>query len=557
MTVDVNFHILDVDTLDADMALPRRMNCPFYYQPHPLAVAAAEEVQKKIRSMVEWGTEPEQGKMFGVLVVEDKGSETRGSESRFGYLMAYSGQIAGREDWPGWVPAVFDYLQPDGYFVTHENEISLINKHMDELLTSPRYAVACARLQRVKDEGQNRIDDYRHIMAESKARRNELRTNNADTEQLIKESQFQKAELRRVKAAVAAEVAEAQMAVDFFADRIAELRCKRKEMSDALQQWLFEQFVFLNAKGEKRNLVEIFGNVSLSKRIGTLNAIPSGAGECCAPKLLQYAYKNGYTPVTMAEFWWGKSPVGEIREQLHYYPACQGKCKPILDFMLQGLDVEPNPLLEEHAPVHLIILYRDEHLVVIDKPTGMLSAPGKGKVLSAIELLMLQHPELGQLYSVHRLDMQTSGLLVFARTEEMQRTMQKMFAMREVHKTYVAVLERNIDIPAKGTISLPLAKDYINRPRMKVDPNGLPSVTDYEVINSPDAQHTRLHLFPHTGRTHQLRVHCASQDGLGCPIIGDDLYGAHAQRLLLHAEHLSFVHPVTGKQMELHSDCTF
>ncbi len=516
--------------------LPERLNCPFYYRPHALCLQAAEVVQKDIAAMAEWTDEVAEGKMFGVLVISDAKGGT-------GYLRAYSGQICGKADWQGWVPAVFDYLQPDGYFAVREAEISALNGEIKELERSPRHTLDCAALAKAKEDGERRIKEYRTFMAEQKARRVVRRASGEDEEALIRESQFQKAELRRLKAAVKTSLRPFEETVAAYDLKLAKLRVRRKQLSDSLQRWLFERFVMLNGKGETKNLMEIFAETPV-------RVPPSGTGECCAPKLLQHAFQYGYKPLAIAEFWWGKSPVGEIRHHLEFYPACQGKCAPVLEFMLQGLDVEPNPLHRQEERRELSVVYEDEWLIAVDKPAGMLSVPGKGQRLSAQEILSKKYASV---YACHRLDMQTSGILLFAKTEEMQRTIQGMFARREIRKMYMAVLDGISDRPSSGEISLPLSPDYANRPRRRVDfEDGKAAVTHYNILYARDGRSV-VELFPHTGRTHQLRIHCAYSDGLGVPIVGDELYGRHSRRLLLNAQRMEFRHPVTGAEMRIAS----
>lgn len=517
--------------------LPERLNCPFYYRPHALCLQAADAVQLEIASTAEWESEVAEGKMFGVLVVSD-------GEGGVGYLRAYSGQIGGREDWQGWVPAVFDYLQPDGYFAVHEAEISALNGEISELERSPRHILDCAALAKAKEEGVRRIEDYRTFMAEQKARRVERRAAGEEEAALIRESQFQKAELRRLKTAVKESLKPFEEAVSAYDRQLASMRMRRKQLSDSLQHWLFENFVMLNGKGETKNLMEIFSDTPA--RIP-----PSGTGECCAPKLLQYAFLHGYKPLAIAEFWWGRSPVGEIRHHREFYPACQGKCAPVLGFMLQGLDVEDNPLHRQEERTELPVVYEDEWLIAVDKPAGMLSVPGKGQRLSAQEILSKKSAPV---FACHRLDMQTSGILLFAKTEEMQRTIHGMFARREIQKMYMAVLDGISDRPSSGEISLPLSPDYDNRPRQRVDfKDGKPAVTHYNILYTRDG-HSVVELFPHTGRTHQLRIHCAYAEGLGVPIVGDELYGRPSRRLLLNAQRMEFRHPVTGKPICIKSE---
>ena len=554
-----------VTSIHNDIIPPERLNCPFYYQPHDISLHAIEETKKEILRMSEWQEETEAGKMFGVLVV-------RKEDGEFGFLKAYSGQICSREDWEGWVPPVFDYLHPDGYFLLHEREISALNAEILRNEQSPQFLVDCQRLAKLEEQCKEEQLAFREEMTRRKTVRQQIRdaisqkrlsqpplSNHSPSKEqeeiLIRESQFLKAELKRMKKRHEELLAPLRQKVTNHHRTLALLRQKRKQKSDALQTWLFEHFQVTNGKGERRNLCEIFRNTSAG-------VPPSGAGECCAPKLLQYALTNNLQPLAIAEFWWGKSPVGEIRNHGECYPACQGKCRPILDFMLEGVDVEPNPLYGAEEVETLHVLYEDRSLVAVEKPAGMLSVPGRGSRLSAQELLAQQ---LGncQIFCVHRLDMQTSGILLFAKTLEIQRALHKAFALREVKKSYVAVLDgipecfRKNTTFKSGVISLPLSPDFLNRPMQKVDKEGGKEATTlYEVLAIENC-HTRLLLTPLTGRTHQLRVHCAHSEGLGVPIVGDDLYGHHSHRLLLHAARIEFTHPVSGEKVIIESSCPF
>ena len=530
------FHILHTD-----IPAPQRLNCPFYYQPHPLCIIAKDAVMADVEARKEWEEEVSAGKMFGVLIVRD-------AQGRLGFLKAFSGQLCGKENVDGWVPAIFDYLQHDGYFVTHEREISVLNHKITELERSPLLMLACSRLGRAEAEGKARIDSYHSFVIEQKEQRARRRADGEAEAILIRESQFQKAELKRLKQQVAASIAPYKEAVENLQAEIAALKKKRKQMSDSLQQWLFSNFVMQNAKGDRMSVSDIFAKQKM-------HIPPSGTGECCAPKLLQYAFLHGMVPLAIAEFWMGRSPVGEIRRHGDFYPACQGKCRPLLDFMLQGIDVEPNALEADEKTLTLKIVYDDADIIIIDKPAGMLSVPGKANRLSAAEILEKQTDM--PLFAVHRLDMQTSGLLMFAKSERIQRLVQRMFAQCEIKKKYVALLETMPadGIPTEGEISLPIAPDFINRPRQMVDrDNGKPSRTRY-IIKGTRKGRALVELFPMTGRTHQLRVHCAHEDGLGVPIVGDDLYGTHSQRLMLHAEQMTFRHPVTGILTTVTSEC--
>ena len=328
---------------------------------------------------------------------------------------------------------------------------------------------------------------------------------------------------------------------------IEALKEERKQRSIALQQWIFEQFRLRNARGEEQDIYSIFTQTAHRNP-------PAGTGECAAPKLLQYAYQNNLQPLAMAEFWWGDSPKGEIRRHGHYYPACRHKCEPILNFMLQGMQVEPNPLLTSNTDAtQLETVYEDDYLLVVNKPAGMLSVPGKTGQASVLTLLQERYPDVTGPILVHRLDMATSGLLLAAKDKDTHALLQKQFEGRTVKKRYIALLEGIPQAEPKGFIRLPLRPDYDNRPLQMVDfEYGKPAVTRY-VILSP----SRIAYYPETGRTHQLRVHSAHPDGMNCPIKGDRLYGQAADRLYLHAERLEFRHPITDQRMHITKEAPF
>lgn len=519
---------------------PLRFTYPFCYEPHPLCLAAAAEVQQMIAAMGTGG----EGKMFGVLVVED-------NKGGLYYLAAYSGLLGGRNDWPGFVPPVFDAQQPGGYFKVHEAQINALSRRVEELENGRHRQEAACSLAALRQAAGQAIDSHKQRMAEAKRRRDLLRSGGApDEAPLIRESQYMKAELHRMKKRYKALISEKENALQHIEDSIAAMKDERKKQSDALQLWLFNQFGMLNARGERRMLTHIF-------RETTGHIPPAGTGDCCAPKLLQYAYTNGWTPVCMAEFWQGPAPKSEIRRSGHFYPACQGKCKPLLAYMLQGLDVDPDPLSipRTSAPADWVV-YEDDCLLVVNKPAGLLSVPGRGNLPSVVSILKARHPGYDPM-PVHRLDMATSGLLVVAKTKEACRHMQRQFENREVKKRYVAVVDGIVAGAPTGTISLPLIRDELDRPRQKVDyASGKPSVTAYEVLDT-GAGKTRLALYPKTGRTHQLRMHCAHPGGLGCPITGDELYGRRADRLYLHAEAIELTHPLTGRPLRLESKPDF
>ena len=546
-----------VHHLNTDIQPPHQFTFPFCYEPHPLCRLAAAEVEHHIVESGVWQGETSCGKMFGVLVVRYelgvRNYELGVRSCELGFIAAYSGLLAGRNDWAYFVPPVFDAQQPDGHFKVTERSISDINREIDCIRHSDEYKRVKAEEAALRQKAADRIAAMKQHIASAKAERDRRRSDaqaglvhisEAETAAMTRESQTLKADLRRLKQRLDMELSAAHALTFQYDERIAALRQRRRSMSDELQRWLFMQYRMLNARGEERNLIDIFSTT-------THGIPPAGAGDCCAPKLLQYAYSHGLQPVCMAEFWWGESPRQEIRHHLSYYPACRSKCLPILTHMLQGLDVEPNPLTAT-ASEELKIVYEDDAICVVDKPAGMLSVPGKDNVES-VESIMRQRwlQYDGNPIMVHRLARDTSGLMVVARTLEAYHSLQQQFACRTASKRYEAVLD---GVPAthEGTISLPLMPDIMDRPRQRVDmEHGKPSVTTYRVVSTQGGR-TLVWLYPHTGRTHQLRVHCAHPLGLATPILGDPLYGrgTAAPRMYLHAAELQIIHPTTGQRMK-------
>ena len=527
------------------LSLPEKFTYPFHYTPHPLCVAAAGEVGRYLSTKGEWQGELRKGKMFGVLIV-------RTGEGEVGYLAAFSGILAGKNRHTYFVPPVYDVQEPDGFFRIEEEQISGINRRIEELQADVRYKDCKQRLTDETILAGQVLDDIRGRMKAAKVERDRLRSTvtRVDSEQLIRESQFQKAELKRQKQYWKDHLASLQAEVEVFETEIERLKAERKTRSAALQQWLFKQFRMLNARGEERDLCNLFKDT-------VQKTPPAGAGECAAPKLLQYAYRNGWQPLAMAEFWWGDSPKNEIRRHGYYYPACKGKCGPILKHMLQGLHVEKNPLeTDMHWGTELEIMYEDEWLSVVNKPAGMLSVPGKSDIDSVYGRVRRMYPEATGPMVVHRLDMATSGLMLVAKTKEVHQNLQAQFKNRTVCKRYVAWLDGIVE-KKEGHIELPLRPDPEDRPRQVVDAvHGKPAVTDYAVLHY-DSGRTFISFIPKTGRTHQLRVHSAHPLGLNAPIVGDELYGKRADRLYLHAEYLGFIHPVSGVYMEIEKESGF
>ena len=532
-----------------DIPLPERFTYPFCYTPHPLCILAAKEVQSYLTRQTAWKDELRQGKMFGVLIVQTEHGET-------GYLAAFSGILAGKNLHPFFVPPVYDLLQPQGFFKIEEENISSINRNIRQLENDKAYAALSAELARTIQSAENILATAKAQLKEAKTareqRRKEKELNAQEEAELIRESQFQKAEYKRLERSWKARITTLQTQTEDWERRISALKSERKTRSAALQQKLFEQFGMLNYRGEVKNLCEIFGQT-------VHKTPPAGAGECAAPKLLQQAYLHGWKPIAMAEFWWGDSPKTEIRHHGHYYPACKGKCEPILQHMLQGLQVEENPMLKrmQVPSQNLEIVYEDPWLSVINKPAGMLSVPGKEDAVSVYSLMREQYPEADGPLTVHRLDMVTSGLMLIAKTKRVHQNLQAQFKIRLVRKRYVALLE-GIVPKDKGTVDLPLCLNPLDRPRQMVHTeHGKPAITDYQVLERLDGKRTRIAFYPRTGRTHQLRIHAAHPLGLHCPIIGDELYGEKADRLYLHAEYLEFTHPITGETVRITKEAEF
>lgn len=567
--------------LNAPVPSDCRLNNPFYYKPDALTLQAVKILQSHLPAT------PVEGKMWGILIVEYHGE--------VGFLHAYSGQLNDADaaavsiEWRG-CPAVFDYLQPDGYFKTHEDEITAITNEIDRLQGDAGYQHLKSRREALQLTARQTIDVRRQAMADAKVRRHERRAAGAlspdEEAAMTRESQFLKAEVHRAKVHFRGLLTSADNAISVYEQKIEALRRRRSMLSDRLQSWLFSQFVLLNAKGERKGIPEIFRDYyastsavssSTSPRasagVPRQGFIPSGSGECCEPKLLQYAYLHDMRPLRIASFWWGPSLGADVRRHGNYYPACSGRCKPIMSWMLQGLAVAENPL-EEDVHQKLKIIYDDANLTVVGKPSGMLSVPGKSHRESVCSVLAARWQGRWTPLTVHRLDMATSGLMVVAKDRRTQRLLRRQFENREIEKEYEAIVEGVVVRPAlngkgeqksfgakavsvhkdddeawDGVISLPLSPDYLDRPRQKVDfRGGKEATTKYRVLNTSDGE-TRLLLHPLTGRTHQLRVHCASPLGLNAPIKGDMLYGQPSRRLCLHACRLSFVHPVLGRRM--------
>lgn len=534
----------------SSVSLPTSFNNPFHYSPHTLCVWAADELRLLLQGNPRLAADAATGKMLGVLVVRNVAGEV-------GYLAGFSGLLCGSNRQAGFVPPVFDFLAPDGCFKREEAAITAINHKIAEIEHCCEYLAAVEAVERAECNACEAVAARKQQYAANKKARDEKRASGtataAELEALIYQSRFEKAELKRLVRHCNEKVEDARAMLQPFTQRIAALAAERKQRSAALQEWLFTQFKVLNGRGERRSLLEIFAAYN-----GALP--PAGAGECAAPKMLQYAYDNNLRPLAMAEFWVGASPAGEVRRDGCFYPSCKSKCYPILSYMLQGIDVEESALERGGENITAIkVVYEDESLIVVDKPHGVLSVPGIVGGSSVQDWLRSTYKS-NDIFVVHRLDMATSGLLVAARSMDMLKVMQGLFASREVEKRYVALLD-GVPVQSEGEVNLPLMPDYDHRPCQKVSfEEGKPAKTIFKLLRNVQrggSECALVSLQPVTGRTHQLRVHCAHHLGLNVPIVGDALYGSAAERLMLHACYVAFRHPVSGERVELSSPAPF
>lgn len=547
-----------------DIALPKRFTYPFNYIPHPLSSIAADQLKAELPrisnrfdidsdtsdNMVSDGAEV--GKMFGVLVVKD-------TDGDLGYLVAYSGKLEKYTPlYYDFVPPVYDLDNEEGFYRKEESKINEVNAALLDIENSEEYTSLCALLDHQLQANETALislrEEHKTKKIERSTQRNGLDTNSTSYEnaitQLNNQSSRDHYEFKDFKRKIAQQIEDIYAQLAPWKEKISALKLKRKTMSGILQQKLFNEYKFLNAHHN-------YGSLSTIFKLDELNEPPpSGAGECAAPKLLQYAYLNNYVPVCMAEFWWGNAPTSEIRKHGLFYPACKSKCLPILTHMLEGLEVDENPLkhLPETPPIN--ILFEDDHIIVLTKPTGMLSVPGKNNNVSVKSILQARYPDIKNPMLAHRLDMSTSGIMIAGKTMEAYHGLQAQFSNRSVKKRYTAILSGQLS-GEKGTIDLPLRVDLNNRPRQIVcHEHGKNAITHYKIMGTVNGR-TLLHLWPLTGRTHQLRVHCAHPLGLNMAILGDDLYGTTKDRLYLHASEISFMHPSTEEEMKFKVEVDF
>lgn len=530
--------------------IPDHFTYPFDYVAHPLASIAVTELTSFLENIpISVHDFNAIGKMFGVMVVKT-------TEGQIGYLAAFSGKLQIGNHLDFFVPPLFDMLIEDGFYRKGEHRLDQLNLQIETLEKSNDWKEIVMRydqsLKQLTQELEMTQETFRKGKAERKATRKQLEAHQATQElnqiKVIheKESHYQQFLIKEKKEEILRVQKEKESSEHPFKIQLNTLKTARKELSNQLQQQLFNQYNFLNILGESKNVLDIFKG----------DLPPAGTGECAAPKLLQYAFQNGYTPICMAEFWWGIAPNKEIRKHGEFYPACRSKCFPVLSHMLKGLKVNPDPRTTKgERSFELNIIFEDEDIIVVDKPAEMLSVPGKTNQESVESTLKSKFPEL-EIALVHRLDQSTSGVLLVAKHHAAYVNLQQQFTNRTVKKRYVAILNGNIDTPS-GKINLPLRVDLDNRPRQLVCfDHGKEAITHFQVLEIKDNL-TRIAFFPQTGRTHQLRVHSAHQQGLQVPILGDDLYGQSKDRLYLHAAQLTILHPKTGEEITFKSKVPF
>lgn len=518
--------------------LPTLFDFPHQYTPNEWALTAADQLQELIPKTFahDFNT---LGKMFGVLVVD--------SPLGIGFLAGFSGKIDESTQFPGFVPPIYDTLNTGAFFKHGEQELNDLTRRINDLTNGEPLSTIQQEKSNYELDAQEQITLLKNAIKAKKDLRDTIRNSpdlTAELEaQLANESKKEQLILKNLKKEIQATLEALNAKISLIQDEITALKEKRTNQSIALQQQLFNAYRLVNFNGEASTVLDVF-------KAFNGDIPPAGTGECALPKLLHFAALNQLKPICFAEFWWGQSPVGEIRKHGHFYPACRAKCEPILGFMLQGLSVAKNPILSIINTSPLRILYEDDFLIIIDKPSGLLSVPGRSDLDSAEDRLALREGKGAYIKAIHRLDMGTSGILMFAKSPEILGAMQSQFAKNRVAKTYEALLD-GIPKSLEGIITLPLRLNLDHRPHQMVCfEHGKKTHTEFNVLEFKDKK-TRIEFYPKTGRTHQLRVHAAHPMGLNCAIVGDELYGTSSNRLHLHAKEIECWHPVINQPMKI------
>ncbi|MBI1838210.1 MAG: RNA pseudouridine synthase [Flavobacteriia bacterium] len=531
----------------SSISQPKKFTFPFYYSPNDLSTQAAKELQTYLSEQNEWNKEfwsENGGKMFGVLVVEN-------DQKEIGYLSAFSGRLFGKNFISFFVPPIYDILDENCFYHKGEDELNQLTEQIIELENSEELINLKTFYQNELKRSEQEISNFKIELKASKKRRDELRSSGTfDEEKLIKESQRERYQLKELSNQWKKKLTDLKVQMDKHLEQISQLKNQRKILSAQLQEQLFQEYIILNSKKDSKDLIELFSNK-------TDGIPPSGAGDCAAPKLLQFAFQNDLKPISMAEFWWGASPKSEVRLHENFYAACKSKCEPILNFMLEGIEMEENPLFNpENEITELEIIHEDDFLLVVNKPANFLSVPGKSNLKSIYDLAKEKYPNAEGPLIVHRLDMATSGLLLIAKSLAIYQDLQAQFINRTIQKRYIALLDGIVE-QDEGIIDLPLRADITDRPRQLVCyEHGKAAKTKYKVLDRKDGK-TLIYFYPITGRTHQLRIHAAHLLGLNAPIVGDELYGKKSSRLHLHAEMLEFQHSISKIKIGVESNIQF
>jgi len=535
-------------------SIPTVMPSPFSNSPHPLAEQACLVLMQRLSTQTDWPRDffaPGGGKMFGVLVVRD-------SDGSIGFLSAFSGMINGKWHMPGFVPELFDLAKHNSFLSAGNDQLALLTEQLQILETSPQRSGLMQEILLLQQQRDLALAELkqRHKLAkaERKQQRQALHTfadiakRQTAMEALALASQHHKREATNAMLHWHEKLQVLQQQLDLFEQQIRQIKDERTEKSRQLHKSFFATYVLHNHLQEQQSMTDFFDGLP-----------PAGSGDCAGPKLLHYAHQHRLQPLALAEFWWGAPPSSGIRHHGQFYPACRGKCRPIMPFMLRGLNVEAEPdyglAVAASEPQ---IIYEDDSLLVVNKPAGLMSAPGKHVKDSVFTRLLQDHPDCPDMKLVHRLDMATSGLLLVAKNLRANKMLQRQFIERSVEKRYEALLSKPLSPElTEGEIDLPLRVDFDDRPRQLVCYEyGKSAKTRWQLI-SHEGETTRVWFYPHTGRTHQLRMHASHRDGLNAAIVGDALYGQAGVRLMLHAQRLCFTHPVSHERMEFEVTAPF
>ena len=540
-------HLANTNT---DLALPTRFTFPYYYTPHPKCELAILQLQQ---ALVDCGVnENSLGNLYAVLLVQNPTTQ------ELGYLSAFSGlqldpALVSQLNNIHFVPPAFDSKQfhsQNSANLAHQMQLA---NDIKKLQQSHNLDALLAELEELKIKSAQAIDTFQLAMAANKAQRNELREQanqekalgNLESatnllKQLGNQSSQEKRDLKALRIEWKQKIAERQSHVDLIESELKNRKQDHQAISEQLETQRLSHYRFINQAKKSKNLLELLDGKDALE----------GSGDCCLPKLLNFAFEHGFKPLALSEFWWGLPPTDIIRQHANLYPVCQSKSFEILEHQLSGIELEDNPLIVNPAVGKSFnIVYEDDEIVVVNKPEEFLSVPGKFIEDSVYTRIKALYPNATGPLIIHRLDMSTSGLLILALTAESNKHIQKQFIDRTVEKRYTALLDGEIN-GESGDISLPLRGDITDRPRQLVcHKHGRNAETHWQVVSTNNGK-TKVHLYPKTGRTHQLRVHCASPLGLGVPIRGDDLYGYKRERLHLHAGYLKLIHPTTGEWME-------